>query len=56
MTSDETYRKRMKYYDWNKLGALWTRIKNGTTSRWWEPGKAFEYFILKAFELEKNKN
>ena len=52
MVTDETYRKRIQSYNWNKLERLWLRIKNGTTTRWWDAGKAFEYLILKAFELD----
>lgn len=32
---------------------LWERIEQGTTGELaWEPGKAFEYLVLRAFELE----
>ena len=37
--------------DWDKLGALWDAIQAGDTPGW-APGKAFEYLVLQAFNLD----
>lgn len=52
MVAEAVYRKRVQSYNWKNLEKLWLRIKNGTTKQWWDDGKAFEYLILKAFELD----
>lgn len=47
-----------KYVDWvrsmSRSGVLdlWERVKEGQDLRPWPPGKAFEYLILRAFQLE----
>ncbi len=33
------------------LIALWEQIKAGTTPKW-KPGAAFEYLIIRAFDME----
>jgi len=40
---------QIKALDWAGLRALWEQVKNGTDN--WDPGKAFEYLILRAFDL-----
>lgn len=37
------------------LRALWERVRDGESTPGWEPGKAFEYLVLRAFELEGAK-
>lgn len=39
-------------YKWKSLRELWQGIQEGNTPDW-EKGKALEYFILRAFELER---
>ncbi|NET58303.1 MAG: restriction endonuclease [Symploca sp. SIO2E6] len=45
------YEKKIAGYDWHNLSELWKRIESGNTPGW-ESGRAFEYFILRAFQLE----
>ena len=53
MASAEEYEKRIQAYDnWDKLTTFWQEIQNKSTPDW-DAGKALEYFILRAFELEK---
>ena len=40
-------------FDSDDLLALWMQIRNGKASDEWQAGKAFEYLILRAFELEE---
>lgn len=51
MTKEE-YREKIQQYSWEELAGLWEAIKAGNTPDW-EPGKAFEYLILRAFQLER---
>lgn len=37
--------------DWPDLRKLWAAIESGSTTEW-APGKAFEYLVLRAFQLE----
>jgi hypothetical protein len=41
-----------EYKNWEELKALWQDIQNDNTSPNWQSGKAFEYLIIRAFELE----
>jgi hypothetical protein len=47
----EVYHSRISQCDWNDLLALWKAIQADSTPGW-EPGKAFEYLVLRAFQLE----
>ena len=38
--------------DYRELRQLWTDVRDGLTVSGWPPGKAFEYLVLRAFELE----
>lgn len=38
--------------DWDRIADLWEQIKTGNTPEW-EGGKAFEYLIVRAFELDQ---
>lgn len=51
MPSEEEYRERVREYDHAVLLEVWQAILAGDTPGW-EAGKAFEYIILRAFELE----
>lgn len=52
MTTNEEYEAKIKTFNWEQLTILWEAILNRSTPEW-EDGKAFEYLILRAFELEK---
>ncbi len=50
MPTREEYEAQIQAMGWPELRALWNRIKvRGTPG--WAPGKAFEYLVLRAFEL-----
>ena len=42
---------RIRLLDWDGLRDLWDRSANGRAAGW-PPGKALEYLILRAFELD----
>jgi Restriction endonuclease len=42
---------RIRQLDWDGLRDLWDRSEHGW-ARDWPPGKAFEYLVLRAFELD----
>jgi hypothetical protein len=45
------YEKKIAVYNWDNLLDLWKAIESGNTPGW-ESGKALEYLILRAFQLE----
>lgn len=51
MPNSSNYTQWIRLLDWNGLSGLWSGIRAGRTPGW-EPGKAFEYLILRAFELD----
>jgi restriction endonuclease len=51
MSSHAEHVARIRELDWAGLRALWMRIKAGHTPGW-PAGKAFEYLVLRAFELD----
>jgi hypothetical protein len=52
MPTDAEYESMIQKFDnWKKLRAFWTRIENEDTPDWAE-GKAFEYLVLQAFNLD----
>ncbi|BAU16131.1 hypothetical protein LEP3755_66980 (plasmid) [Leptolyngbya sp. NIES-3755] len=51
MTTSAEYQRRIEIYDRAQLLDLWTQIQACNTPNW-EPGKALEYLIIRAFELE----
>jgi len=51
MTVDVSYEKKISQYKRSGLLSLWNSIVAGDTPEW-EAGKAFEYLVLRAFELE----
>lgn len=52
MATDADYRQQIQTYDWAQLRTLWQAIATRDTPAW-DAGKAFEYLILRAFELEE---
>lgn len=56
MDSNIEYEKKISEYDWDGLLSLWERIEAGTTDKeGWMPGRAFEYLVLRAFQLDGAK-
>lgn len=53
MTPSE-YEKKIKKYDYPKLVKLWKQVLLGNTPGW-DAGMAFQYLIIRAFEIEKNE-
>ncbi|MEM7530917.1 MAG: restriction endonuclease [Chloroflexota bacterium] len=51
MATDAEYREKIQSCQWSDLRALWQQIENRDTPEW-EPGKAFEYLVIRAFELD----
>lgn len=51
MSASEEYIALIRSYDWAGLQSLWEQIKQRNTPEW-PPGKALEYLILRAFELD----
>ena len=52
MTTESEYKTRIQSYDMAQLHELWQNIQQRNTVSNWEKGKALEYFVLRAFELE----
>jgi Restriction endonuclease len=51
MPTDINYQQKISTCDYPQLPQLWTAIQSGSTPGW-DPGKAFEYLVIRAFELE----
>jgi hypothetical protein len=51
MPSENDLKNKVQTYGWVELKTLWQNIQEGNTPDW-ASGKALEYFILRAFELE----
>jgi len=51
MTTAADYQQQITQYDRAQLLDLWTQIQVSDTPNW-EPGKALEYLIIRAFQLE----
>ena len=51
MTSAAQYENAIKSFQWDGLRSLWNQIENRSTPNW-DSGKAFEYMVLRAFELD----
>jgi hypothetical protein len=52
MTTDAEYQTRITTYNWDDLVKLWSEIKTKKTSNFWDAGKALEYLVLRAFQLD----
>ncbi len=50
--TDPAYQSQIQALGWAELRQLWAGVLAGDTPGW-EPGKAFEYLILRAFELDE---
>lgn len=51
MTEENKYGELIEGFDWDDLQELWQEIELGETPQW-PPGKAFEYLVLRAFQLD----
>jgi len=51
MPTREEYEAKIEPFGWPELRALWERIKIRDTPGW-DAGKAFEYLVLRAFQLD----
>lgn len=51
MPTANEYEKRISTFQWDDLLRLWEEIETGDTPGW-ESGKAFEYLVLRAFQLD----
>jgi hypothetical protein len=51
MPTEDDYRKNIQHATRDDLLQLWSKIQQRDTPGW-EPGKAFEYLVLRAFELD----
>jgi Restriction endonuclease len=51
MPNAAEYQARIGTMEWAELSHLWERIGERDTPGW-DPGKAFEYLVLRAFELD----
>ena len=54
MTTNAEYKARITTYNWDNLIKLWSEIESGNTPNW-DAGKALEYLILRAFQLNKSE-
>ncbi|WP_088254542.1 restriction endonuclease [Fimbriiglobus ruber] len=51
MPTQEDYEKRIRAMKWPQLRKLWKQIRARDTPDW-DSGKAFEYLVLRMFELD----
>lgn len=51
MATELKYRNLIRNFTWSDLRELWTAIQNRDTPEW-EVGKALEYLVIRAFELD----
>ncbi len=51
MATHDEYKARIRRLRWSGLQKLWDDIAQGHTPTW-EPGRAFEYLVLRMFELD----
>jgi hypothetical protein len=51
MPTNDEYQSRIQSLDWVGLRDLWERIK-GRDTPGWDPGRAFEYLVLRMFDLD----
>lgn len=51
MTTAAEYESLIKSLQWDELRSLWDNIDKRSTPNW-DAGKAFEYLVIRAFELD----
>jgi hypothetical protein len=52
MATAKEYATAIRKFKWPGLLKLWNEIVSGTVDGWWEEGMAFEYMIVRMFELD----
>lgn len=52
MPTDQEYQELIETYDHSSLILLWNSIRSEQDTPGWEEGRAFEYLVLRAFQLE----
>ncbi|MFM2063923.1 MAG: hypothetical protein RLZZ507_3594 [Cyanobacteriota bacterium] len=53
MSTNAEYEAKISQYGWDDLIKLWTAIELGNTKTLgWDAGKALEYLVLRAFQLD----
>lgn len=52
MNRNIEYEKKISEYGWDALLSLWKLIEDRKNDNEWGAGKAFEYLILRAFQLD----
>ena len=52
--TDREHQSKIETMGWKELSHLWTAIKDCETPGW-DPGKAFEYLIVRMFEIDRFK-
>jgi hypothetical protein len=53
MPTDAGYETAIRKLKWPGLQKLWGDITTGKVDPWWPSGKAFEYLVVRMFELDK---
>jgi hypothetical protein len=53
MPTNAEYEAAIRKRKWPGLQELWAQIIAGTVDPWWPKGKAFEYLVIRMFELDK---
>lgn len=53
--TDMEYERIIRLYDYKKLVRLGTNVKEGKKVKDWSAGKAFEYLVIRGFELENDR-
>lgn len=52
MPTSEEYQAEIRRLKWPGIKALWGHVIAGKVDKWWEEGKAFEYLVVRMFELD----
>jgi hypothetical protein len=52
MPTEQEYEEAIAAYDAPQLVELWEEVQQSEEDDFWEDGKAFEYLIIRAFEIE----
>ena len=52
MATEQEYEEAIAAYDAAQLVQLWEEVQHQQEDAFWEDGKAFEYLIIRAFEIE----
>jgi len=53
MPTNAEYETEIRKLRWPGLQKLWADITAGKVDPWWPKGKAFEYLVVRMFELDK---